>query len=206
MSISLLQERPPYIEFKTEAIEDRNASIEHGRYIAKDVDFVYITPSGTKERIPREVTPWLAEKAERARQGMESPQLARYFAEAYEGWKKTREIPLDGTPIKTWSVLSPSECENLLSANVRTVEDLAAANEGMIDKIGMGARALKEKAITWLKSASGDGAVAQENAALRVRIDALEARIVELTQAAENDKPKRGRPRLHHAEDMLLES
>ena len=68
----------------------------------------------------------------------------------------------------------------MLDAHVRTVEDLSAANEETIARIGMGGRALKDKAVSWLSAASGNGKVTEELAALRVKNEAAEARNIAL--------------------------
>ena len=144
MSITLMTERPPYIKFEMRAIEDRNASLEHGRYMTRDVDYVIIMAAGAKDSVEHEAKPWLDEVSRKARQGQYNKQHADYFAEAYTTWKQTQDTPLSGSPIKEWTVLTPSERENLLTANMRTVEDLAVAPEDALMKIGMGARSLKE--------------------------------------------------------------
>ena len=96
-----------------------------------------------------------------------------YFRSAYKVWKETQEVPLSGTPIKNWPALSLSQVTNILSANIRTVEDLACANEDALAHIGMGGRALKAKAIAWLSTASDTGKIAEENAAMKVKIDQM---------------------------------
>lgn len=178
MSISIMEERPPYIEFKVLTEEDRDQSIATGSHKTKDIDYVLIMPAGdSKLKVERKVSEWLDQLQQKIRQGMGNPQHLEYFRSAYRSWKETQEIPLDGTPIKAWPVASASQVQNILSANIRTVEDLAQANEDALAKIGMGARALKDKAISWLSAASGTGKIAEENAAMKVQIADLTIKV-----------------------------
>lgn len=168
MAVALMEERPAYVEFETRAVEDREETISRGYWVGKNVDFAIITPSGGKLVVEKRVDEWFQQLQ---RQG--NPFLSNY-ERAYEAWRKNEEIPLDGTPIKTWPAISPAQVAAVLKANVRTVEDLARAPEQALGVIGMGARALQERAKAWLESAE-QGKVAEQLAALRARLDSLEA-------------------------------
>lgn len=186
-------ERPPYVAFETRAIEDRNASIEAGHYVAHDVDYVVITPAGSKDQIERVADEWLAQIRKQSAEGKYNPVWVQHFEAVYRQWKETNTIPDNGTSIKAWPLLSPAQVATVLAANIRTVEDLAAANEDAIRRLGMGGRDLKARAVAWLESAKDTGKVAAENAALRVEIDALKAQVAELSQFRRdaNDKRKK---------------
>jgi hypothetical protein len=200
------QNRPPYIEFHLRAEEDRDETIKTGIYKTKDVEFVTIMPAGdTKLKIDRQVDEWLQQTRDKVRQGNANPEHLAYFENAHRAWKQNQEIPVSGIPIKTWPALSPSQVQNLLSSNIRTIEDLAAANEDALLRIGMGGRALKERAIAHLAAANGVSAVAEENAALkagmsdmRQQIAELTALITQLSDRQDGDEaegaPRRGRP------------
>lgn len=168
--------RPPYVSFEAKALEDRAASIEAGYYKTKDVDYALITPQGSKDRIEREVGDWLANLSQQAQEGRFPNEWLQHFRSSYAAWKEGRELPLNGTPILTWPSLSPSQVKQVLEAKLRTVEDLAGANEEAISRLGMGGRALKEKAVSWLSVAASGGKVTEELAALRVKAEAAEAR------------------------------
>lgn len=172
------EDRPPYVSFETKSIEDRAASIEAGLYKTRDVDFANVTPQGSKDRIERNVAEWFEALETQVAQGRFKREWLTGFRESYKAWKDGRELPLNGTPILTWPVLSPSQVKSTLDAQVRTVEDLATANEETIARIGMGGRALKDKAVSWLSAASGNGKVTEELSALRVKNEAAEARNV----------------------------
>ena len=44
----IMQARPPYVQFEMRAVEDRQASIDAGHYVAKDVAYAIITPAGSR--------------------------------------------------------------------------------------------------------------------------------------------------------------
>lgn len=73
--------------------------------------------------------------------------------------------------------------KQLLDAKVRTVEDLAQANEETLAMLGMGGRALKDKAVSWLQSAGSTGKTTEELTALRLAHDGLKERNAALEKA-----------------------
>lgn len=163
----LRQERPPYVTFERKPQEDRNATISQGRYMTRDVDFAIITPIGSKDRIPKQVDDWFKELEVMVQEERMPAAWLDQWRQAYAAWKRGEELPVNGTPIKGWQMLSPSQQANVIGANILTVEDLAQATAEAQQRIGMGAIELKQKAEAWLKAASGPGALAAENAALR---------------------------------------
>lgn len=153
---AVMEERLPHITFEMRPIEDRNESVAKGRMVYKDVEFAIISPQGGNSVVEREV----------------NDDIKARFGVAYEAWKKNEEPPLNGTSVKMWPSISPSEVKNLLSARILTVEDLAAANEQMLQKVGIGARALQAKAKAWMNAANNTGKVAEEVNALKVELEA----------------------------------
>lgn len=182
--ITQMAERPPYVQFETRTAEDRDASIREGRYIARNIDYVLITPAGSKDVVERAADEWLKEVNRKATQNPPSynPIHAKHFNDLFDAWKANREMPESGTPIRGWQMLSPAEQENVLSANVRTVEDLSALNEQGLTRIGMGARALQAKARDWLEAANNTGKVSAEVNALKIKTDQQAKQIEELVQ------------------------
>jgi hypothetical protein len=168
--------RPPYVTFEVRAVEDRQASIESGYYQTKDVDFAFVTPQGSKDRIERDVKDWFEQLEQQCQQGRFKREWLVAYRGAHAAWKEGREIPVNGTAILTWPVLSPSQAKQAIDHGVRTVEDLAAANEETIMRLGMGGRALKEKAVAWLSAAAGNGKVTEELSAMRAANKDLQAR------------------------------
>jgi len=152
----VLQDRPPFVKFEVRQEEDRDASTERGHYVARDVDFAIITPAGSKDRVERKVKDWFAMLESEVRQQRFPPEWLSQLKEGYKVWKEGGEVPLNGRPLMDWPALSPAQLENLKWANVRTIEDLAAANEETIANIGMGGRDLKLRAQKYLEALEAD--------------------------------------------------
>jgi len=175
MQPGILKDRPPYVAFEVRAEEDRNASIEAGYYKAKDVDYALITPAGSKDRVEQKVGEWFDKLQEQVMQERFPAEWLAKFQENYKLWKNGQEVPLTGTSVKNWPMLSPSQRTALLGLHVHTVEDLAAANEEVIVRLGMGGRSLRDKAREWLASTGGEaGKQAEQLVALRVALEMSE--------------------------------
>lgn len=172
-----------HILFEVKAIEDRAATIKAGHTCYKDVEFCTITPPGGSLVIHAEVDDTVKER----------------YASRYNAWLEGREEPVEGTPITMWPGASPAVAATLKGLAVHTVEALAGANDSILERIGPGARALQEKAKTWLASAEDIGKVAEQVAALTIENAELKERNAQLTQAlaafkAKLDEPIQGRP------------
>ena len=100
----------------------------------------------------------------------------------YDAWKNGQELPLVGTPIRGWPVLTPSQQENLIRVNIPTVEYLAEANDEGLARIGMGGLEQKRKAIAWLAQATDKGPLTQQMASLQTENDVLKMSVETLTK------------------------
>lgn len=184
--MEIKQDRPAYVTFERRAVEDRQATLETGHYVAKDVDYALITPMGSKDRIERIVVEWMENLEQQAKEQRIPFEWIRAYKEAYAAWKEDRTIPENGYSIMNWAAASPSQIKQLLDIRVRTVEDLAVANEETIARLGMGGRALKQRAVDFLSSmdaskVSGEmEKLRQENESLKVRNESIEAQLLEL--------------------------
>ena len=185
--VQIAEARPPYVTFEFRAEEDRAASIEAGHYVSKDVAYVLITPMGSKDRIERVAEEWLDKLRQDADEGRFPREWFQAFKGAFADWKSGRESPVEGTAFELWPPASPAQVRMLLDLRIRTVEDLAHANEEALRRIGMGGRALKQKAVDWLSAAVSGGKLAeeigslrQENETLRARNDQLEGQLRDL--------------------------
>jgi len=178
--VQIAEARPAYVSFEVRADEDRDASIAAGHYVAKDVDYVLVTPMGSKDRIERIASEWLVKIQQDVTEGRLPREWSHAYQEAYKAWKAGCEVPLTGTAIENWPPASPAQIKMLRSLQLRTVEDLAAANEEVINRIGMGGRALKQRAVDWLASSAGSGRISEELSALRAANEDLTARNKEL--------------------------
>lgn len=182
MQISIADARPPYVEFEVRPVEDRNASIREGRYIAKDVIFALVTPSGSKDRVERIATEWLAHIAEEARKGRFNQSWVDYYQSGYQRFKEGQEIPEFGTALRQWPGISPAQLKMLTDINIRTVEDLASATEEAVSHMGMGSRALIQRAKEFLANIDVNRP-AEEVAALREEVARLTATNADLQKS-----------------------
>lgn len=114
---------------------------------------------------------------------------------AYEHWKKGQEEPVEGTPIDACPFIAKAVAAHLRNLHYRSVEDLALATDADLNRIGMGARVMREKARLYIDAKKGDARLADalaerdaENERLRGDIEELRNQVNELMA----DKPKRG--------------
>lgn len=152
-------ESQAYIRFEERTEEDRAQTMEQGHYVVRNVDFIVIVPPGDGKTV--------------LEQKVNDRHKFRYKKE-YDAWKQGKEAPLNGTSIKDWPSASPAIIMNLQRINVRTIEDLANANESTLERIGMGARKLKEKASAWLQASEGPGKMTEAMTELSRRMDEMD--------------------------------
>jgi len=181
MSISLMPQRPPYVTFEQRAVEDRNASIQSGGLKMRDVDYVVVRQQGSRDTVEKDALEWLANIDQLAQTGNYPGEWARHFRDKYHAWKAGQAEPELGLSVRHWPSLSKAQAENLIAAGVRTVEDVAAMNEPTMQKVGMGARELKQKATAYVESRDANKA-AEQITALKAEIENRDARLAALEQ------------------------
>jgi hypothetical protein len=133
----------PHLRFWTETIPHPGKSAEEGRAVYFDVDMIGITNPGSRDETVRKA-------ADKAKED-------EYYAWAYAKWQKTKEQPVDGTPVEMVPWLNKSQALELKGINIHTLEVLAEAPEPAMQRM-MGLRDLKKKAQSYLAAAK-DGAV-----------------------------------------------
>lgn len=185
--IATREERPPYVRFERRVVEDKAASLREGRYVGKDIDFVVVTPTYSKDEFPAKYEGWIVNAERNARDGRMNPKWVELWKEAYGMWKNGQEVPLNGTPIRGWGLISPAQQETLIQMNCKTVEDLALINDDGRRRIGMGAMDLQNKAKNWLQAMKDHGpittqvtALEQENKILKSQVETLAAQVAAL--------------------------
>ncbi len=140
---------------------DAAATIAEGRPIFHDIEYVDI-------KIPGDRTGGACRPA--------THRDKQRFAEHYRLFKQRIEVPIDGTPLAEWPLVTRSLAEELAFHNVKTVEHLATMADVNVGKF-MGLGVLKAKAVKWLEQSSEESKVhaLQEQLAERdERIDRLE--------------------------------
>ena len=194
MNISLMPQRPPYVQFEQRAVEDRNATIKAGGLVMRDVDYAIVMQVGSKDTAEKEALDWLNDLDRLAQNGNYPIEWAQHFRRQYESWKAGHEVPELGLSVRQWPSLSKAQAENLLAAGVRTVEDVATMNEQTMQRVGMGARELQRKARAYVDSRETNKA-AEQIAALQADLEnrdatitSLEQRLAKLEAAAEGGK------------------
>lgn len=166
--------RPPYVRFEDRAVEDRTATIEKGHLVHKSVHFAIITPPGSRDQIEKEAQQWLEDTARAVKDGRFPETWLMHFQRQYEAFVSGLEIPEDGTPIREWGAINRATAENIIAANIRTVEDLASANEPALAAIGIGARTLQQRAKAYLAAIEKNGKPAEKIAALETQVTSLQ--------------------------------
>lgn len=191
----IAQEVPPHVRFESRPEEDRNASIESGMMVYKDVDYAIITPQGGKDVVEKRATDWLADIKRKSMVGQYNREWAERFEKMYQLYKTDQELPVHGTPLKMCPAFTPAEIKQCEALNIRTLEEAAAMNEPAMANGGMGMRAIKQRALTMLENADKQQA-SQKIEAQNVIISDLQRQIKELRELIslyEEEKPKRGR-------------
>ena len=192
MSMHIQQARPPHVVYERRAEEDRTASIEQGRYVSRDVDYAIVTPAGSKDRVERVVADWFLMLAGEVKAERWPQTWLDQLRAGYDAWARGQTPPESGTPLSTWPALSPAQVKNWAQIGIRTIEELAEANEEALSAYGMGARDMKARAILFLENAGDSSAlVAKLRAAeelitsMQVRMESLEAQLKASAKASE---------------------
>lgn len=170
------EDRPAYVRFELRPVEDRAATLasENGVPVMRDIEMALVTPPYSKDCVELIAPEWLKQMDVEVSAGRLPAAWRDMYRQQYEAWKKGEEMPVNGTPVKRWPILTPAQVINLTNLGFFTVEDVAGMNDEGMRRYGMGALDLKNKAVAWLKSAKDSGAVTQENAALKAQVAALE--------------------------------
>ena len=192
MSVHIQQARPPHVVYERRAEEDRAASIEQGRYVSRDVDYAIVTPAGSKDRVERVVSDWFLMLAGEVKAERWPQVWLDQLRAGYDSWTRGQTPPESGTPLSTWPALSPAQAKNWAQIGIRTIEELAEANEEALSAYGMGSRDMKSRAGLFLENAKSDSgplvaklrAAEELIASMEVRMKSLEAQLQAAVPAA----------------------
>jgi hypothetical protein len=162
---------PAIPQFFTEPVKMEFKSQQAGRPIFEEREFVRIIIPGDRRSMAVEPV----NDEHRAR-----------WPKDYEAFTAGRAAPLEGTPLKEWpvSAMTASKAEELAFFNIKTVEQLAALNDGQLQNLGMGARELRERSRLWLSVAKSGAAPLERLQAENERLARENERLTrELTEA-----------------------
>lgn len=182
------KDKPSWVRFERRAVEDKAATLKAGHYVAKDVDYALITAPYSRDVFHTKVSNWMDELEAQKAGGRINPEWVEHYKKQYRAWQAGEELPLNGTPIKGWGVISPAQQQTIIAVGVLTVEDLATINDEGMKRIGMGALELKNKANGWIAQLKDKGpltveiaAVKKENANLSSQVATMQKQIEQLT-------------------------
>ena len=156
-------------------------SIEEGREIYEDREYVRVQIKGqSKQVVVQEV----------------KEQHIKRFPIAYYHFKAKRAAPVVGTPIEQLPHTGPTLAASLKVLGIRTIEDLANANDSALGNIGPGSRELQNKAKAFLgKTTETTLQLSEQLATEKARNDAMAQQLADMqTQLSSLSKPRRGRP------------
>jgi len=107
------------------------------------------------------------------------------WPKSYAAFKEGQEMPVTGTPLEQWPMMTRSMVLKLKSLGFRTVEDVARMTEHAMPEVGMGARGLKIKAAAYVDDAAAQAITAKaidEREHFQMRCGELEAANKELNE------------------------
>ena len=184
MQMSSEKSTPPFVTFEFVPTEDRAETIRCGRLISVDVAYVNVTQPGSKDVFKGLANEWLNQMTSEVQGGRLPAAWLTAWKADYAAWQANEELPAKGTSVKTFPGLSPAQIKNCLGIGIRTLEELAVANEEVIHRLGMGAREMKARAVEFLKQAE-QGASTSELLALREEVARLQATVKEQAEKLE---------------------
>lgn len=140
---------------------NQRKSDEAGRLICDEIECIEVWPPGGDR------TPVKLEEHHR-----------QEYKPEYDRWKATLSQPESGTPLTEWTPLPKSACMELNYLGIKTVEQLAEANDEVKRKIGP-MMSFCKKAKEWLKAADSKQA---DVTALREQLEREQKRTAKLEE------------------------
>ena len=161
-----------YAEFYPHAVQNKQKTLEAGRPIYEEMDYIRIMVPGDKSSV-----------IERPIRMGNTPMHDNHrFAREFALYKQGSEQQLVGTPLVEWPVISRSQCKELDFFNVKTVEQLADMPDTAVQNFA-GVGQLRELAKRFMVQAKEGAPLLQMQTELGVRdeqIANMQAQINEL--------------------------
>jgi len=121
----------------------------------------------------------------------------------YEAWQRGQAAPINGMPLDAAPFMTKPLIEVLARVHIRSVEDLAAAEDAALAKLNIpGMRATQAKAKAFLDAQKNLSGVASELATLRAMVEQQRAEMVEMAQSRDTLAAESGRRRRTREEVM----
>lgn len=123
--------------FHTEAVQDELASAAAGRPIFRMEERIQVHTPGALNQPVFRVT----------------DEHRNTWPQQYEAFKRGEEMSVDGTPLEQWPVLNRNQVAELKALQIYTVEQCAQLPDTAVQRIGLGGRAIRERAKAYLDDA-----------------------------------------------------
>jgi len=134
-----------YVQFFMHPMQDKAKTLEEGRPIFVDTEYIRIMVPGDKGNvIMREVR-----DDDRQR-----------FPKQYQAFKNDEAEIVEGTPLTQWNFVTAAQVEELKYFGIRTVENLATVTDTNAQKF-MGINLLRQKAREYIEATASDAPIAQ---------------------------------------------
>jgi hypothetical protein len=189
------------LRFFYDTARNETATIAEGRPIFDTVLMVDVITPGQRTSTPRfELERTWAEQSIKALGLNTSHKRSlkyRLYEEQIERFKANEKgSDLGGTPLKEWPRIDRGLAASLAAANIYTVEAVADLPDSRLDVLGLGGRAMREQARSYLAAAAGDSGLSE----MTERATRAEAEVQQLkadllianSRIAEMEKPPRG--------------
>jgi hypothetical protein len=154
------------LRFFYDTAKNETASIAEGRPIFDTVLMVDVITPGQRTSTPRfELERTWAEQSVKAL-GVAQPykRSLKYqlYKEQIDRFKANEQgSDLGGTPLKEWPRIDRGLAATLAAANIYTVEAVAELPDSRLDVLGLGGRAMREQAKSYLAAAAGDSGLSE---------------------------------------------
>lgn len=163
------------VEFYSEPVHNVRKSAEAGRPVFDDVEMVKIRIAGDKLTV--HTAPAHDSSSMRHPVTNERLTYAQLHHGPYEAFKRGQEFHGTGTPLSEVPFITAGKRKELQAANIHTAESFVAVDGSNLQKLGMGARELRDQVKAWIDRTSKNADVvklSQENDELRARLERME--------------------------------
>lgn len=188
------QPKLPYVQFRVDVEESKDPE---GHIVYRNKYWADVVPAGGKDVVVKDAEEWLAQlRVKGDTRGLFDSAANEYrawyehFSKAFEKFKAGEELTVAGTPLRALLAFTKAEIAQCEGARIYSLEDLASCNEEGLRHIGIGGRALKDKASQLLAS-KGENKIAEELAAAHVKIEELQTRIEQFIAAGAKPQKQR---------------
>lgn len=163
-----------FVKFNAQAVENEKKSLEEGRPIYDQVDYIKIAQPGDQTSITHTPVTNCGAR-QQCRNAPTNRCHVHRFPRAYAAYKGgLDQETASGTPLSMWPILNVAQVEELKHFRVCTVEQLADLADSAIQGIGP-IQNLKQQAKLFVEAARGNAPLLKMAAELRERDDRLAA-------------------------------